>query len=101
MEEKTKIVVVGQNQELDKAIVKETTQGGDFEVIDVGEEKIKVPTEKLDYKKSKEETLKKFQESREKISLPVVGTVFSINGQMFRITYVNKGKKRLSIEPVI
>jgi hypothetical protein len=33
--------------------------------------------------------------------LPDTGTVFSINGAMYKVTYVNIGKTRFSASPVI
>jgi len=101
MEKNPKIMVVGRNQEIEKAIA-EINKGEEFEVVSVGDKNIEVATEELkNLEGLQDEAMKKYQEKRGEISLPEVGTEFSISGQIFKVTYVNEGKKRLSVEPVV
>ena len=57
-----------------------------------------VQVQDLDPKEIQKQSLEKHNKA---YNLPEVGTEFSINGQIFKITYVNEGRKRLSAEPVV
>jgi len=94
MDKKSKVMVVGRNQEMEETIAK-------LENVHMGDKDIKVATDELNIEDLQDEVKTKYQKARGEVSLPEVGLEFSINGQIFKVTYVNEGKKRLSVEPVV
>ena len=97
MSETPEVVVVGRNQEIEKEMIK---MGDEMEVINV-EKDDDVHIELPSAEKLKDKAIKKFEKARREVVLPEIGTQFSIGGQVFKVTYINEGRKRLSVEPVV
>lgn len=99
MEEKGKIVVVGDHTPKGEMINRLNQQ---TEVVQIDENKTtEVGVEELNMENLQKDAMKKYNEAKNQIVLPEVGTQISINGQIFQVTYVNEQKKRFSVEPVI
>jgi len=96
MDNKVEIVGNGKSEIIKNALEKQT------ETIQIDKDTIsEVKIKNLNPEEMKKETLKKYKESMDKVILPNIGTEFSIAGQIFKVTYINKGKKRISAEPMV
>lgn len=84
-EEKTEVIVVGDDSEIKDKLV-EVLEKEDIEpILDQTEETKPV---------NKEQIVKK-----KEVVLPPMGSKFMIAGNSYKVTYINEGKHRFSAEP--